>query len=94
MKGYLISLEAKLYTEQHIKSPRKSILAKRVMIVLLQGTFFRNLNSLHDRRIKLKTYQDKFLLFIMLKLKQVVDLTWFNNYIKPFQWQLVVAMVT
>ena len=28
-KGYLVSLEAKFYAEEHIKSPRKSVLGKK-----------------------------------------------------------------
>ena len=28
-KAYLVSLEAKFYAEEHIKSPRKSVLGKK-----------------------------------------------------------------
>ena len=47
--------------------------------------------------MQLRIYQDKFPLFIMLKLKQVIGLTRLTiikSYIKPFQRQLAVAVVT
>ena len=40
-KAYLVSLEAKFYAEEHIKSPRKSVLGKKKMMdFFIQGTLF------------------------------------------------------
>ena len=40
-KAYLVSLEAKFYAEEHIKSPRKSVLGKKTMMdFFIQGTLF------------------------------------------------------
>ena len=47
--------------------------------------------------MQLRTYQDKCRLFIMLELRQMIDLTCLTiikSYIKPFQRQLDVAVVT
>ena len=59
--------------------------------------FFWSSKSLRHRIIELRVYQDKFQLFVMLKLKQMIDLTFLTNmksYINPFQQQLGVAVVT
>ena len=63
--------------------------AKKVMIFLLQGTFVWNPKSLRHWPMQLRTYQYKFRLFIMLKLKQMIDLTCLTiikSYIKPIQF--------
>ena len=73
----------------NIKSPRKLVLDKKVLAFLLQGSCFQSSKSLCHWLIKLRTYQYKLPLFIMLRLKWLI-----YSYIKQFWLQLVVAMVT
>ena len=54
--------------------------AEKVMIFLLQSTFFQNSESLCQWPIKLRTYQDKFPLYIKLKLEKMTDLTITKSY--------------
>ena len=49
--------------------------AKRVMILLLESTFFRYSESLRHWQIKFTAYQDKLPLCIMLNPEQMIVLT-------------------